>query len=118
MSQHLETGRRGEEIAAAYLEKQGFRLLEKNWRMGQLEVDIIGSRNNILHFIEVKTRRSTLYGYPEQSVNRVKFRHLQTAASAYLRSHPQWKRIQFDILSILLLPNCEPEFLLLSDIYF
>lgn len=54
MAWHNETGKTGEKLAADWLEKKGFTILEKNWRHKRLEVDIIAEKDNLLHFIEVK----------------------------------------------------------------
>lgn len=61
-------GQQGEELAVQYLQEKGYTILHTNWRFKFIEIDIIASRNNTLHFIEVKTRRSTRYGQPEESV--------------------------------------------------
>lgn len=68
MAWHNETGKTGEKLAADWLEK-GFTILEKNWRHKRLEVDIIAEKDNLLHFIEVKSRSSQNYGLPEESVS-------------------------------------------------
>lgn len=69
MAWHNETGKTGEKLAADWLEKKGFTILEKNWRHKRLEVDIIAEKDNLLHFIEVKSRSSQNYGLPEESVS-------------------------------------------------
>ena len=76
--------------------------MERNWRSGKREIDIIAAKQNRLHFIEVKTRQSTAFGMPEEQVDLSKLRSIRLAADAYLEKHPQWKRIQFDIISIRL----------------
>jgi putative endonuclease len=57
MATHNHTGTTGEKLGADYLQQTGFTILEKNWRHSHWEVDIIASKNNTLHFIEIKTRR-------------------------------------------------------------
>jgi putative endonuclease len=101
-STHLHTGAAGEALAADYLLAEGFTILERNWRHGRREVDIIAEKQGVLHFIEVKTRRSNRYGRPEDQVDGRKMELLAEAAAEYLHRHPQWQRIQFDILSITL----------------
>jgi putative endonuclease len=100
LSTHLDIGRFGEQIAAEWLLKQGYDLLSRNWKYRRMEIDIIACKNGILHFVEVKTRRSDFFGLPEEQVNRRKIKHLQEAAAAYQEEHPQWRRMQFDILAI------------------
>nr|NKR04766.1 YraN family protein [Escherichia coli] len=82
------------------------------------EVDIIACRHNRLHFVEVKTRLSLRYGLPEESITREKMQHLRNAAEAYQYFHPQWKYLQFDVLSIMLENQKVKEFFLIEDVYF
>lgn len=117
MAQHIQTGRFGEQKAAEWLLENGFIILENNWRHSHWEVDFIASRNNVLHFIEIKTRRSRKFGYPEEGVNRKKLENLINASEEYLEQNPEWKRIQFDILSISILSNSEPEYFFIEDVY-
>lgn len=101
MDTHLKTGRDGEELACNWLLEKGFRILERNWKSGRREIDIIAANEGLLHFIEVKTRRADVFGMPEAQVKRKKLRHIQSAASDYLEQNPQWRKISFDILSVL-----------------
>ena len=102
MAQHNETGFAGEKLAVEWLSKQGFKIREANWRYRHLEVDLIAEKGDTLHFIEVKTRRNTKFGNPEESINRQKMRNLKDAAEQYMILKPGWKWIQFDVLAILL----------------
>ncbi len=98
MAEHNKTGNEGEQLAADHLVSLGFTILHRNWRYGHLEVDLIACRGGKLHFIEVKTRRSNFYGYPEDSVTRKKMKFLMKSADQYLYLNKHWKRIEFDIL--------------------
>lgn len=113
-----EIGQLGEEIAAERLKSEGFTILERNWRHRHWEIDIIASQGRILHFIEVKTRRTLRFGYPEESISREKMTHLRNAAEAYLYKHPQWKYIQFDVMAVTLLNGEIKEVLRIKDVYF
>jgi len=117
MADHNNTGSRGEAMAAKHLITLGFTLLHQNWRHAHLEVDIIASKENILHFIEVKTRRTQKFGLPEDAVSKKKIRNLINASEEYLYQHPQWKRIQFDILAITILPGEPEEYFLIDDVF-
>ena len=117
MRDHLVTGKKGEEFAAIYIANLGFQILERNWRYRRFEIDIIASGSNVLHFIEVKTRTSTTFGYPEESVSNKKIRSLISAGSTFLFKNPGWQHIQYDILSILMIDDSPPEFLFIEDIY-
>jgi len=117
MAKHLHTGRLGEQLGEAYFAEHGYVVLEKNWRHSHWEVDIIASKNNVLHFVEVKTRRTKKYGQPEEKVGTKKIQNLINAAEHYLYLHPEWKRIQFDILSITIIGNEPAEYFLIEDVY-
>ncbi len=117
MATHNETGKKGESLAADWLEKSGFTLLHHNWRHSHYEIDIIASRSNMLHFIEVKTRRSNRFGYPEESVSDRKMENLMQAAEEFLYRHPEWKKVQYDVLSITMGKNEEADFFLIEDVY-
>lgn len=117
MAKHLHTGKLGEQLGAVYLKEKGYTLLASNWRHSRWEVDIIASKENVLHFIEIKTRRSKKFGMPEEKVGHKKIMNLINAAEEYLYQYPQWKRIQFDIVAITLLKNEPPEYFLIEDVY-
>ncbi len=102
MAQHNETGSTGERLAATWLAKNGFVIKERNWRYKHLEVDLIAQKSDTTHFIEVKTRHTTRYGYPEESITKVKMKNLKDAAEQYQHIHPGIKWIQFDVLAILI----------------
>ena len=114
---HNQTGRKGEALAVDYFEKKGFEIIHRNWRSGRYEVDIIASYNGVLHFIEVKTRTSAAYGHPEDNVTPKKIKFLIDASEAFLYEFPQWKRIQFDVLSVLYNATGESSFFLIEDVY-
>ena len=117
MANHNITGKNGEALALAYLIRNHFVMLHTNWRHSHYEIDIIAHKGDVLHFIEVKTRRSLTYGYPEESVTRKKMENLINGAEAFLSEYPQWKRIQYDILSINLFKNHDPEYFFIEDVY-
>jgi putative endonuclease len=116
MASHNQIGIKGEALASDYFLKIGYTVLHKNWRHKRFEVDLIASKNNVLHFIEVKTRRTKNYGLPEDNVTNKKIQNLLNAAEAFLHINPEWKSIQFDILAITM-PNNKPvEYFLIEDI--
>ena len=117
MAHHNHTGFIGEQMAAKYLTENGFTILHQNWRHSHWEVDIIASLNNTLHFIEVKTRRTQKFGYPEDDVSNKKMENLINASEEYLVLYPQWKWIRFDILSITLIKNMPVEYFFIEDVY-
>ena len=117
MAFHNETGSAGEGMAAVYFIARGYTILHQNWRYKHWEVDIIAAKDNVLHFIEVKTRKTKKFGYPEESAGKSKIRNLINAAEEYLFQHPAWKRIQFDILAITMIKGEPVEYFLIEDVY-
>jgi putative endonuclease len=117
MRRHIDLGKKGEELAAGWLAAKGFIILQRNWRHGRYEVDIIAGRSGVLHIIEVKSRRSTSYGQPEESVSRRKFQHIMQGAAGWLVQYPDHRRLQYDVLAITLRPGAGPEFFLIEDVY-
>lgn len=116
MAAHIAVGKKGEDLAVSWLNGNGYHILHRNWRHGRYEIDIIAGRDGVLHIIEVKTRRSGLFGPPEQSVNRKKLRNLLLASSRWLANYPGHARIQYDVLSITLPANTAPEYFLFEDV--
>lgn len=117
MAQHNLTGNNGEALAAKYLSENGYNILHQNWRHSHWEVDIIADKDAVLHFFEVKTRLNKKFGHPEDAVDNKKIQNLINAAEEYLYQQPQWKRIQFNILSITILTNEPAEYFLIEDVY-
>ncbi len=116
MAKHLETGKQGEEMATAWLLGQGFTILHRNWKYSYFELDVIAEREGVLHFIEVKTRTTDMYGHPEEGVTAKKLERLMNAGEEFLNMYPVWERIQYDILSIRLFTNKAPEYFFIEDI--
>jgi putative endonuclease len=117
MAAHNEFGKAGEEMAAEWLVQHGFQLISRNWKFARYEVDIIASREGVLHFIEVKSRHDDVFGKPEDWVNRKKGRHLLTAGVAFQDKYPDWKLVQYDILSILITQDGKRDFFFIEDVY-
>ena len=103
-------GKWGEEKASQYLEREGYTILERNMRTAHGEIDILALKGNVLTFIEVKTRSTNAFGFPEEAVSFRKQAHLLSAAEAYLQDHPESPETwQFDIIAITILPGNQPE---------
>ena len=102
-----EIGRRGEGIACRYLIEKGHTILERNWRSGHLEVDIISLDREGLHFVEVKSRVAPFSAAPEESVGYVKQKRIIAAAERYIHSRKriatvfELPDISFDVISII-----------------
>jgi len=117
MSKHILTGKKGEAMGIAWLLEKQYLIKEQNWRHSHWEVDVIAEKDTVLHFIEIKTRRSKKFGLPEEKVGKKKIQNLINAAEEYLYLNPQWKRIQFNILAILILKNEPVDYFLIEDVY-
>ena len=98
----INLGRMGEDAAAQYLQRLGMKILQRNFQTPLGEIDLIARQRRTLVFVEVKTRRSSLYGYPAEAVGPRKQRQIIRAAKWYLNENPG-KDIQprFDVVSIL-----------------
>ncbi|HSZ84891.1 MAG TPA: YraN family protein [Puia sp.] len=89
MATHNDLGKNGEQLAKEYFEKNNYEILHLNWRYSHYEVDIIASKNYVLHFIEAKARRSKAFGNPEESVAKKKIENLMKAAEEFLHQFPK-----------------------------
>ena len=105
MAKHFELGKKGEEIAAIYLMGKGYNILERNWRFGRDEIDIIAEYDKFLVIVEVKTRSTGYFGKPEESVTEKKQRFLIRAANEYVNQKEIELEIRFDIFSIVIESN-------------
>ena len=100
------TGKRGEDAACGYLSAAGHRILERNWRAGHLEIDIITEAPDGLHFVEVKTRTAPVQAAPQENVGVVKQRRITAAALRYLHGSQSFGREAFfDVISVILYPD-------------
>jgi putative endonuclease len=107
MAEHNEFGKQGEDIACNYLEKKGYKILERNWVFGKHEIDIIAHESKYIVIVEVKARHSSFAGEPETAVTREKQKSLIQAANAYVRKMNYTEEVRFDIVSILIVKGKE-----------
>lgn len=101
MAQHNETGASGELVAVNHLLEQGYDIIEKNWRSGKDEVDVIAMHKDQLVFVEVKTRTSDFFGAPEEWVGIKKQRNLIRAANSYIEERNLALNVRFDVIGII-----------------
>ncbi|PKP42617.1 MAG: endonuclease [Bacteroidetes bacterium HGW-Bacteroidetes-10] len=97
-----ETGRIGEREAERFLHKEGLKTLDKNWRAGHREIDLIMEGVDGIHFVEVRTLRVPNIHEPFESITRKKQMLLMSAARAYLASRRLYNEAIFDIVSVVL----------------
>ncbi|HUU52902.1 MAG TPA: YraN family protein [Candidatus Heimdallarchaeota archaeon] len=96
-----ELGRSGEDVATEYLKKKKYKIVDKGFRFLRGEIDIIAYDDETLVFVEVKTRKSTRFNQPEESVTPAKRKQLRRVAQGYLlRNHIQDVECRFDVLSL------------------
>ena len=95
-----EIGDWGEQLAEEFLRNLGYRILEKNWRTGKSEIDIIATLENTLVFVEVKTRKNAWFGNPEDFVTQQKANRIKNASEEYQILNRYEGFIRFDIIGI------------------
>lgn len=93
-------GQRGEAAAQEFLERQGYTILDTNYRCPWGEVDIVASQGDVLVFVEVRARRGSAMGGPEESVTTTKGRRLIMTAQHYLQSHPGFPDWRIDLVAV------------------
>ncbi len=100
-SHNQELGRRGEDVAAEWYSSQGYRLLDRNWRCAEGEIDLIAARGDTVAFVEVKTRSSSRFGTGAEAVTVRKQRTIRTVARRWLADHDRWiGHLRFDVVSV------------------
>ena len=98
----IDLGKEGEDIAAEFLIKKNFNILERNYRYGHGEIDIIAEDGETLVFVEVKTRNTLEFGHPEISVTKGKLNQIKKIAEAYLfEKEIDDKECRLDVVAIL-----------------
>lgn len=105
MAHHTDLGKKGENIAAGHLKGKGYKILERNWRYGKDEIDIIAETEMFIVFVEVKTRSTNYFGEPEESVTDKKQQFIIRAADEYVIQKEIDKEVRFDIVSIIIESN-------------
>jgi putative endonuclease len=118
MAECHDTGKRGEAAALAFLQQEGYRILETNWQSNHQEVDIIALQNNTIVFVEVKTRSSLRFGEPEAFVTKNKQRMLIKAANHYLLQHNIKQEARFDIITVLQIKGGRPQINHITDAFY
>lgn len=102
-------GSAGEDLACRYLEKQGYRILERNKRYSRFcEIDIIAKFKNTVVFVEVKTRNSVMFGLPSEAVTHSKLENIKKGVKFYLAEN-KVKDFRIDVVSIVLKPEVKIE---------
>ena len=101
IAEHSQMGIWGEDVAADYLREKGFIILERDWHSGHRDLDIIARKDEFIVFVEVKTRRNTVFSTPEQAVDWQKRRNLRFAINHYIKFRRIADPIRFDIVTVV-----------------
>jgi putative endonuclease len=110
-------GRWGEELAVKYLSENGYTIVARNYHTKHGELDIIAQKDDLIYFVEVKTRSNSAYGFPEEAVTPRKQSHMMMAAESFFKSHPMgFETWQFDIIAILKRTGQEAEIVHIQNV--
>ena len=116
MAAHNELGKWGEDLAARYLQQKGYVIVERDWKSGHRDIDIVALDDDTVVFVEVKTRRNRVFGEPEDAIDYRKRQSLQTAISHYVKIHRINREIRFDIVTVVGTMEAEPEISHVKDV--
>lgn len=101
MTDKLAVGKRGEDEAVRFLKKNGYKIIERNYRCRHGELDIVAMDGEIISFIEVKTRATDSFGTPAGSVDERKQRHITKASMTYIAEKGLGEMpARFDVVSV------------------
>ena len=99
-----QIGNRGEDAAVEWLRERGYYIVERNWRAGSYEIDIIAQHFDTMHFVEVKTRRDSIQAPPQYNVDRAKQSRITKAALGFLHDRKDLRmdnhECYFDVVAI------------------
>jgi putative endonuclease len=118
MTDKIKTGNEGEQWATDFLIQKGFEIVKRNYRYKHSEIDLIVRKGNWLIFIEVKTRNSHAFGYPEQFVDRQKVKTILYGALNFMREIDWQGNVRYDIVAITVHYGDEPEIVLIEDAFY
>lgn len=117
MAEHNNLGKKGEIAALAYLLQNNYQMINCNWRCRNYEVDIIARQDDTIIFIEVKTRSSSFWGYPEEAISKRRIKRLVEAADYYIKANDITSDVRFDVIAIIM-KNDTPEILHFEDAFY
>ena len=109
MAAHNELGKWGEQVAADYLQGEGYRIVERDWRSGHRDIDIVAMDCDELVIVEVKTRRADALIAPELAVDRQKIKSLAAAARSFVKQRRLGLPLRFDIIAVTEKSDGQPE---------
>jgi putative endonuclease len=101
MAEHNDLGKWGEDLAADYLQRKGYMILERDWKSGHRDLDIIALDGEVVVFVEVKARRNRVFGEPEDAVDYMKMQNLRAAINHYIKYKNVRQEIRFDVITVV-----------------
>ncbi|MDC8105999.1 YraN family protein [Chryseobacterium sp. PTM-20240506] len=101
MASHNDFGKIAEDFAVEHLQRNGYKILARNYRFQRAEIDIISEIKNLIVVIEVKARSTDAFMLPQEAVTKTKIRSIVNAADHYLEEFNHVKEVRFDIISVL-----------------
>ena len=101
MAESHNLGKEGEDQAVKHLEKAGYKILRRNWKAGELELDIIAENKDFIVFVEVKTRSEDFLEDPRAAITREKQRTMVYAADSYIKWNYIDKESRFDVITVI-----------------
>jgi putative endonuclease len=101
MATHNDFGKKAEDLAVEYLQKNGYKILIRNFRFQKAEIDIIAEKDNLIIIVEVKARSTDAFILPQEAVTKNKIKLIVTATNHYLEEFNKENEIRFDIISVL-----------------
>jgi len=101
MADHNELGKKAENLAAEYLQKNGYKILVRNFRYQKSEIDIIAEKEHQIIVVEVKARSTDFFILPQEAVTKGKIKSIVTAANHFMEEFNKNQEVRFDIISVL-----------------
>ncbi|PTT42709.1 endonuclease [Chryseobacterium sp. HMWF028] len=101
MAHHNDFGKIAEDMAVDYLQKNGYKILVRNFRFQKAEIDIITEKDHLIIVVEVKARSTDFFILPQEAVTKTKIKSIVSAANHYLEEFNKENEVRFDIISVL-----------------
>ncbi|MBL7882248.1 MAG: YraN family protein [Chryseobacterium gambrini] len=101
MADHNDFGKKAEELAAEYLQKNGYKILVRNFRYQKAELDLVAEKDSLIVVVEVKARSTDVFNLPQEAVNKRKIKLIISAANYFMEEYNKNKEVRFDIISVL-----------------
>ena len=101
MADHIDFGKKAEELTAEYLQKNGYKILVRNFRYQKAELDLVAEKDSLIVVVEVKARSTDVFNLPQEAVNKRKIKLIVSAANYFMEEYNKNQEVRFDIISVL-----------------